>query len=106
MKARAARYLIPLQGATAMLALVAFTMWPPSSGAMLLVPLASGSLDSVAKIALAGGATLLGAGPLPGSLVVVGNRSRIFQQIRAWDVVLMAAPPAGCGNRVATGAAA
>jgi hypothetical protein len=89
--------LIPAQVAAAIVGLVALTMTPPPAGAMLLVPLAPADANAGARVALAAGAQLLGGGPFPGSLVVIGDRARIASQIRAWDFLLMAAPPAGCG---------
>jgi hypothetical protein len=87
--------LIPAQIATATFGLVVLTMWPPASGSMLVVPLVQDG-GAAMQGALAGGAALLGTGPFPGSLVVVGDRARIAPRV-AWNVVIMAAPPAGCG---------
>ena len=95
MKFLPSRMLIPAQIATATFGLVALTVWPPESGSMLLVPLGQDGGAAV-QGALAGGAALLGAGPFPGSLVVVGDRARIAPRV-AWNIVIMAAPPAGCG---------
>lgn len=41
---------------------------------------------------------LLGNGPVPNSLVVVGDRTRIARRIPAGDVLILAAPAAGCGT--------
>lgn len=98
-----AKILIPAQCAVAMIALTLLTMWPPQIGNMLLVPLIQSDANSLAKAALNGGALLLGEGPFPGSLVVIGNRSTIARRIRSWDVVIMAAPPAGCGAKTMSG---
>ena len=89
------RMLVPAQIVAATFGLIALTMWPPASGSMLLVPLGSDD-GAIVQGALAGGAALLGAGPFPGSLVVVGDRARIAPRV-AWNTVIMAAPPAGCG---------
>jgi hypothetical protein len=96
-----ASILLPAQGALAILALAAITLWPPAVGEMLLVPLAQQDANAVARMALASGALLLGPGPLPGSLVVIGRRSRIVQRIEHWDVVITAAPTAGCRTSTA-----
>ncbi|WP_243644592.1 hypothetical protein [Sphingomonas sp. PP-CE-1A-559] len=87
--------LIPAQIAAATFGLAVLTMWPPASGSMLVVPLGQDG-GAAMQGALAGGAALLGTGPFPGSLVVVGDRARIAPRV-AWNVVIMAAPPAGCG---------
>lgn len=64
---------------------------------MLLIPL-DGSEHDVVGIALAGGARLLGAGPFPASIVVVADRSRIEREVASWNIIIIAAPPAGCGT--------
>lgn len=81
---------------TAAIACAALTLWPPSSGKLLLVPIAGQSADAVAKTALAGDAALLGPGPFPGSLVVVGARAMIAKKINSWTIIAMAAPPVDC----------
>lgn len=81
-------------------ALAALMLWPPVSGAMLVVPLGGGDPGLIARIALAGGAVLLEAGPLPGSMIVVGDRARIATRLTSWRIIIVAAPPAGCGAGV------
>lgn len=95
--------LIPAQAAVAVIALSTLAMWPPAAGRMLLVPLSGGDANAVARTAIAGGAALLGTGPFPGSLVVIGNRARLAR-IASWGLVIMAPPPAGCGGHDTTGA--
>lgn len=80
----------------AIVALVVATMWPPVSGDMLLIPIGGADANRVARKAVAGGAALLGAGPFRGSMVVTGDRARIEHEIGSWDIVVLAAPPAGC----------
>jgi len=41
---------------------------------------------------------LLGKGPFPGSLVVVGNRAQIARHIPTGDVLILASLPTGCGD--------
>jgi hypothetical protein len=106
MRSRPATLLIPAQVTAAIFGLVLMAMWPPASGAMLLVPVGRGDVNAGARIALASGATLLGVGPFPGSLVVVGDRARIAGQRGASGFVLLAAPPAGCGAHAAARATA
>lgn len=90
--------LVPVQAALALAGLMTVAMWPPRAGDLLLVPLFDRDANAAVRIALAGGAALVGPGPLPGSIVVSGNRSRIARQMSGWGTVLMAAPPAGCGT--------
>ena len=96
MKFQPTQMLIPAQIAAATCGLAALTIWPPASGAMLLVPLGQDGGAAV-RGALAARAALLGVGPFPGSLVVVGDRTRIARQV-AWNIVILAAPPAGCST--------
>lgn len=94
---------LPCQLAAIVASLVGMALWPPQSGALLLVPLLHQDGSSVAVLARAGGAMLLGNGPVPNSLVVVGDRTRIAQRIPAGDVLILAAPAAGCGPIKALG---
>jgi len=89
---------LSLHAATLTVALLGMALWPPRSGAMLLVPLVHQNVGSVAMLARAGGAMLLGKGPFPGSLVVVGDRAQIARQIRTGDVLILASLPTGCGD--------
>lgn len=77
-------------------ALLVLLLWPPVTGNLLVVPLFDPDANAVAKAAVAGGALLLGAGPLPGSMIVVGDRARVARHMKAWDMVIVAAPPGGC----------
>lgn len=82
----------------AMTALVGLTLWPPRSGAMLLIPLPGSDGDGVVAAAIDGGAVLIGPGPLAGSIIVAGDRSRIADRLAAGPAIIMAAPPGGCGD--------
>lgn len=82
---------VALSIATAMLAVA-----PPASGAMLLVPLAATGGD-VVNLALARGARLLGAGPLPGSIVVTGRRDALAGAMLRHGTLTVAASPLLCG---------
>lgn len=89
---------VSLQVTATAIACAALALWPPSSGKLLLVAVGDRDVGHVVRIALAAHAALLGPGPFPGSLVVVGTRSDLARQIRSWNVILMAAPPSGCGG--------
>lgn len=69
---------------------------PPESGRMLLVPLGSGDGAAV-RLALDHGAALVGRGPWPGSIVVDARRADIVASAWTRRVLVVAAPPAGCG---------
>jgi hypothetical protein len=96
MLAKPASVVIPLQMLFAVAALALLALWPPRTGAMMLVPIGGGGIGAVARVALAGGAVLIGMGPFPGSLVVRGDRARIARGTTAGAIVILAAPPAGC----------
>src|ERR1700712_144796 len=83
---------------TAMIALSALAFWPPQSGAMLLFPVWNGDTGATFRLALDAGVTILGQGPVSGSLVVVGDRARILPLAMDKYMLVVAAPPSGCGN--------
>jgi hypothetical protein len=87
--------LVMAQASAVTVALSAMLLWPPASGRLLLVPIAAGSVP-VVQVAVAGGALLLEAGPLPGSQVVLGDRTAIAEAAGHWPMLILAAPPAGC----------
>lgn len=81
----------------ALAALCAFAFAPPAQGRMLLVPLTAAAADSAAASARASGALLLGRGPLPGSLVVMGVRDDFGALPLAGGILIMSAPVLLCG---------
>ena len=87
---------LQIAGVAIGLAVLAFA--PPASGRMLLVPLDSASAKHLVPLALARGGLLMGAGPLPYSYVVYGDRSRLFGSMARNGIVTLAAPPAACGD--------
>lgn len=70
---------------------------PPEQGRMLLVPLLSSDIGLPVRIAVAQGAALVAAGPFPGSILVEGDYARLHESFRSNAVLILAAPPAGCG---------
>lgn len=88
--------LIVVQVALAALALLAVAIMPPAHGRMLLVPLDGGPIDP--RAVNAAQATLLSPGPLPGSLVVDGDR-QLLAGFWARRVLVLAAPAALCSSR-------
>lgn len=69
---------------------------PPAEGAMLLVPTTSGAARALVALAVDRDARLVGSGPLPGSMVVAGERVRLLRPMLRAGVLVFAAPPAGC----------
>jgi hypothetical protein len=68
---------------------------PPAAGPLLLVPVTDAAAATMVADAVAGGARLVGPGPLPGSLVVSGTRSKVAHALGR-GVLVLAAPPVGC----------
>ncbi len=90
--------LLPAQIALAFAALAFAILSPPASGRMLLVPIGHHDIDEAARLARDAGAALVGPGPLPGSLVVLGDRGHVAAAMHGWQFALLAAPAAGCGD--------
>lgn len=88
------------QTAAALAAMLTLPMWPPASGKLLLVPITGGDANDMARIAVDGGAALIGAGPLPGSLVVAGDRATLVAHIPHVAAIVTAAPATACGSSV------
>jgi hypothetical protein len=84
----------------AITAVVALSMSPPRTGEFLLVPLATSDRSVTARVALAGGAMVIDAGPIRGSMIIRGDRRKIADQINSWTMLLTAAPSAGCRQNV------
>ncbi|WP_294295012.1 hypothetical protein [uncultured Sphingomonas sp.] len=89
-----------LSVAAAILTVIALS--PPQRGAMLLVPL-TGQIATVVNVAMAGKAALLGQGPLPGSMIVIGDRAALRTAASGRGILLLSAPRALCGDRAAGG---
>lgn len=88
------------QIAVAIAVLFGLAAIPPARGAMLVVPLA-GSQAEAATIAIDAGAAIVGPGPLPGSLIVAGDRRALWPIARHRHALLTAASAAGCGGQPA-----
>ena len=65
---------------------------------MLLLPVFPGASARLAAIAVQGDARLLAVGPVPGSLVIIGNRSRLASGILGAGGLLLSAPVVLCGG--------
>lgn len=87
--------LIAAQLALAVLAVLAVAFTPPAQGRMLLVPLDGQPVNRADVEVLR--ATTLAAGPLPGSLVVDGNRG-LLSALWVRRVLVLAAPAALCAS--------
>ena len=78
-------------------AIVALALTPPDRGAMLMVPTSATLADTV-NAALSAQAAVVGAGPLPRSLVVYGDRAAIERRLAGHGTILLAAPSGICGS--------
>lgn len=88
---------VQLGGVVLLFLLIALA--PPPRGPMVLAPLRGQRLAALINFAGARGATVLGRGPLPGSLVIDGERRRLWSPARASAMLLLAAPGVGwCGG--------
>lgn len=75
--------------------LIAIMLAPPARGALWLIPLTPMAAHRI--VAMIGPETpLIGTGPLPGSLIVQGDRAALSNHLAWRGVLLIAAPPAGC----------
>ena len=90
---------LPAQIVATLVALLVVILAPPVAGRMMLLPINGEGADQVAASALRSGALLLGAGPVSGSIVVVGNRAGLRQAVGGRAIFVLAAPVGGCGNK-------
>lgn len=71
---------------------------PPASGRIMLVPLTAEAAHGMVATAIGQGASLAGRGPLPGSVIVNGDRAVLLKALVRQGVALLAAPVTGCGQ--------
>jgi hypothetical protein len=79
-------------------AMVAALLTPPQTGAILLLPLGHSGPGVALQRALETGARLEGAGPITGTFVVDGERSRLAPAMFNAGVLILAAPAPLCGR--------
>jgi hypothetical protein len=94
-----ARRAVALQIAGVVTAMLVAALYPPMQGKMILVPLWPGAEQGMIAHAIAGRALLVGSGPLPNSFVISADRSAIVGPMLRRGVVVLAAPPAACGEK-------
>ncbi len=94
----AASICILVQGIAVFVGFAILMAWPPRRGEFLLVPLGATAVGSLLPTAVAGRALLIGAGPLPHSYVVRGDRSRLAWAMLSHGIVPLAASAAACGE--------
>lgn len=89
---------LPIQIAVLIAGAALLAMLPPARGVMLLVPVLSSDIAVPIRTAVAHGAAIIATGPVPGSILVYGDRARLAALWRSHRILLLAAPAAGCGR--------
>lgn len=88
---------LTLQGIAAIFVFVAIAFAPPANGAMLIIPLLPTARPAV-EVTTAGG-LIVAAGAIPGSVIVVGDRSRILPAVLAGGSIAVSTSRHGCRER-------
>ena len=88
---------VPGQLLLVLTALFAALSLPPTSGAMLLIPLDGHMPAAALNLALDADARILARGPVPGSVVVDAQRSRLVAPLFKAGILTVAAPARWCG---------
>ena len=83
----------------ALAALVAIDLAPPTSGPILLLSASGMQQGRLVDLATESGALPLGSGPLPGSIVVQGERSALAKAALPAGVLVLAGSSRLCGGR-------
>jgi hypothetical protein len=88
-----------LQIAVVVAAMLFGALYPPARGKMILVPVWPRAGHGMLARAIDSQALLVGYGPLPGSFVISGDRAAMFGTMLRHGVLVLAAPPAACGEK-------
>ena len=80
------------------LAALAFSLAPASGSAAIYLPLTEAARAHAAVWARSHGGTLLGVGPLPGSLLIRGQSSADILSAAAQGALLLSVPDPLCGS--------
>lgn len=87
-----------VQGVAVTLALLATILAPPEEGPMMVIPLDGGRIGQTIVWASGNGTALIGAGPLPGSILVNGKRDQVTQAAWHHNSLVIKAPAIFCGS--------
>ena len=74
------------------------TLWPPTEGDLLAVPLGGTASATTINVAITHGARIEGAGPFPHWIVLRGRRDRLAGPLRAHGILLIAGAGWMCGS--------
>lgn len=69
---------------------------PPANGQMMLLPLTPAAARALPALGLRDGRDLIATGPLPGSLLVEGQRPSFAAFLFRHATLVLASPPGGC----------
>ena len=87
------------QVSLALAALVAIDLAPPTSGPILLLSASGMQQCRLVYLATESGALPIGSGPLPGSIVVQGERSALAKAALPAGVLVLADSSRLCGDK-------
>lgn len=88
-----------LQAGLAITALATVELTPPQDGPMMLISTTGMPQGEILNLALRTGAAPLAAGPIPGSIIVRGERGPIARAAVPAGVLVLAASDILCGGR-------
>lgn len=91
-----------VQGVVVTIALLAAILAPPEEGPMMVIPLDGEGMGQTLSWASGNGAALIGAGPLPGSILVYGRRDQLTQAAWHHNSLVIKAPAIFCGSLSST----
>lgn len=92
---------VSLQAGLALAAIFLLALMPPAQGNILIVSLAGQGRGAIAHWAIDHDARLVGAGPLPNSLVVAGTRGLLVQAAIDHGALLLSGAWTGCAQETA-----
>lgn len=87
-----------VQGVAVAVALLAAMLFPPEEGPMLVIPLSGAGTGETMAWTLGKETAFLGAGPLPGSVLVYGRRENVTNGAWHHHSLVIKAPAIFCGN--------
>lgn len=77
--------------------------WAPlGEGPAIVLPLVPATPGATLSALRESGGRLVGVGPVPGSVIVMGERPRLAAAALSWGALALAAPSQGCGVDVET----
>ena len=92
--------LISIQFFMAVAVMLTMVFAPPARGAILIVSLRQEDSGQIARRAIERDARLLGAGPVPNSLVVVGSRAALSRAAWQHRGLLLTGTFTACGGAI------